>query len=171
MSGFDTILYPADGSEGAGVALEKVRDLAETYDATVHVLHVVDTLHPAFGLGEDPNRESSPGMVGDPQGADTPMGGDRESPKEIRAEAEEYGENVVKDAVGRLPDIDTHGVVRSGTPHKIVLEYADANDIDLIVMGTHGRTGLERYLIGSLTEKVVRASDVPVLTVPVADAA
>ncbi|WP_394351132.1 universal stress protein [Halorubrum sp. CBA1125] len=43
--------------------------------------------------------------------------------------------------------------------------YVDANDIDLIVMGTHGRSGLERYLLGSVTEKVVRTSALPVLTV------
>jgi nucleotide-binding universal stress UspA family protein len=46
-----------------------------------------------------------------------------------------------------------------------ILDYAETEDIDLIVMGTHSRTGLDRYLLGSVTEKVVRTADVPVVTV------
>jgi nucleotide-binding universal stress UspA family protein len=47
----------------------------------------------------------------------------------------------------------------------VILRYADEADADLVVMGTHGRTGVERYLLGSVAEKVVRLSDVPVMTV------
>jgi nucleotide-binding universal stress UspA family protein len=62
--------------------------------------------------------------------------------------------------------VDTiEGVVAQGAPHRAILDYVDEQDIDLIVMGTHGRTGLDRYLLGSVTEKVVRLSDAPVLTV------
>jgi nucleotide-binding universal stress UspA family protein len=57
------------------------------------------------------------------------------------------------------------GVVAQGAPHQAILDYVDEHDIDLVVMGTHGRTGLDRYLLGSVTEKVVRLSDAPVLTV------
>lgn len=57
------------------------------------------------------------------------------------------------------------GVVAQGTPHQAILDHIDEHDIDLVVMGTHGRTGLDRYLLGSITEKVVRLSDAPVLTV------
>jgi nucleotide-binding universal stress UspA family protein len=57
------------------------------------------------------------------------------------------------------------GVVAQGTPHQAILDYIGEHDIDLVVMGTHGRTGLDRYLLGSITEKVVRLSDAPVLTV------
>ena len=166
MSSYDNILYPADGSDGADAVLDTVHDIADTHGATVHVLHVVDTSHPAFGIGDDPNKESSPGMVGDPQGAETPMGGDRDPPKAIREEAKEFAEEAVKHAVQRLGDLETHAVIRSGNPHEIILEYADENDVDMIVMGSHGRTGVTRYLIGSVTEKIVRLSDVPVLTVP-----
>jgi len=55
--------------------------------------------------------------------------------------------------------------VEWGEPYESVLDYADEHDIDIIVMGTHGRTGLDHHLLGSVTEKVVRTSDVPVLTV------
>jgi len=54
---------------------------------------------------------------------------------------------------------------RHGEPHRVIVEYANEEDCDLVVMGTHGRTGLQRYLLGSVTEKVVRTCDVPVLTV------
>lgn len=169
MSKYDNILYPTDGSDGAKAALETVRDLAETYDATVHVLNVIDVSHAAQGIGDDPNKETSPGMVGDPQGADTPMGGERELPEKVREEANEHGEEVVEEAAQQLGDVDLRADVRSGDPADVILDYADANDIDLLVMGTQGRTGLERYLIGSVAEEVVRLADVPVLTVRDAD--
>jgi len=57
----------------------------------------------------------------------------------------------------------------SGSPHKQLIDYAERHGIDLIVMGTHGRTGLDRYLLGSVTERVVRTADMPVLTVRVTD--
>jgi nucleotide-binding universal stress UspA family protein len=55
--------------------------------------------------------------------------------------------------------------VITGSPHRAIREYAEDKDVDLIVIGTHGRTGVERYLLGSVTEKIVRTADVPVLTV------
>jgi nucleotide-binding universal stress UspA family protein len=60
-------------------------------------------------------------------------------------------------------------VVRYGHPYREINAYTDVNDIDLVVMGTHGRSGLERYLLGSVTEKLVRTSRVPVLTVRPSD--
>jgi nucleotide-binding universal stress UspA family protein len=59
--------------------------------------------------------------------------------------------------------VEVEEVVDVGVPHEVVLDHGA--DADLVVMGSHGRTGLERYLLGSVTEKVVRLSDVPVLTV------
>jgi nucleotide-binding universal stress UspA family protein len=53
--------------------------------------------------------------------------------------------------------------VLSGSPYRAIVDYAAAEDIDLVVMGTHGRTGFDRYLLGSVTERVVRLSDRPVL--------
>ncbi|SIR87399.1 universal stress protein [Natronorubrum thiooxidans] len=59
--------------------------------------------------------------------------------------------------------------VEQGVPHEAILEYAADHDIDLIVMGTQGRTGLDRVLVGSVTERVVRMADVPVVTVRLTD--
>jgi nucleotide-binding universal stress UspA family protein len=56
-------------------------------------------------------------------------------------------------------------VLKTGTPAKAILDFVDEAKIDLIVMGTHGRRGLDRVLLGSVTEEVVRLSRVPVMTV------
>jgi nucleotide-binding universal stress UspA family protein len=57
------------------------------------------------------------------------------------------------------------GVLRQGTPHRAILDYAAENGVDLIVIGTHGRSGARHVALGSVAERVVRFSDVPVLTV------
>lgn len=57
------------------------------------------------------------------------------------------------------------GEVHWGTPFELILEYIDDEEIDLVVMGTHGRRGIERYVLGSVTERVLRLSPVPVLAV------
>jgi nucleotide-binding universal stress UspA family protein len=135
---FDRILIPVDGSEPARNAAELGFDLAAEHDATVHGLYVVEPVSVA---------EGGTGQV-------------------IEA-MEQTGEEVVSEFAERAEANGLSAVtaVEIGVAHREILEYADANDIDLMVVGTHGRTGLGRYLLGSVTEKLVRLSDVPVLTV------
>jgi nucleotide-binding universal stress UspA family protein len=138
---YDTILVPTDGSAGSRKALEHAVDLAKTNDAAIHVLSVVDVT--ALAAVE--------GNVG-------PM---------LDA-FEETGNRVVSEAVERVESEGieaVEGSVGDGQPYRVILDYADEHGVDLIVMGTHGRTGLDRYLVGSVTEKVVRLADVPVLTI------
>lgn len=172
---YDTILYPTDGSIGADAALDHAHDLARQHDATVHVIHVVDAEHVGYNtdndLAEDPPSmlpdhadECHSGMArGRIEGEPTGMIG--EDPDEYRDELTERAEAIVAEAASQFDDVETHTYVRVGTPHQIILTYADHHDVDIIVMGTHGRTGVQRYLVGSVTEKVVRLSDVPVITV------
>jgi nucleotide-binding universal stress UspA family protein len=160
---FEHILFPTDGSDGASAAMGTVQNLAETYGATVHVLNVVDTTHE--GLGSDPHREQSPGMVGDPEGGGEGMVGDRTTEGEIHEQVQDVGNRVVEEAAEQFDVDHTVPVVEAGVPHEVILEYVEENDVDVIVMGTHGRTGLDRYLIGSVTEKVVRLAEVPVISV------
>jgi nucleotide-binding universal stress UspA family protein len=137
---FETILVPTDGSDAATVAVEHAITLAETTDAAVHVVYVVDLTSVSGGFG-------------------TP---------ELLDALEETGQRAVDDAIDRAEDAGVRSVeasVLSGTPARATLDYAEERDIDLIVMGTHGRTGLDRYLLGSVTEKIVRVADVPVLSV------
>lgn len=161
---YDHILYPTDGSEGAGAALDTVRDLAGTYDATVHVLYVAQQPE-IHGLSSDINVTGSGGMVGEPAGGTTGMVGDRTKRSEVRARAKEEGMELVESVAEELGSVETRTEVRWGDPYQTILDYIESEGIDLVVMGTHGRTGLDRYLLGSVTEKVVRTSDVPVLTV------
>lgn len=147
------ILYPTDGSAGSEAAIAHVREIAEAFDATVHVLHVVDTRQ--FTLGMSGNYMSGP----------KGYGRDRPSEDERKRELEERATPFVEELAGEFEGIETIPAVRGGNPHEVILEYIDENDIDLVVMGTEGRTGVERYLLGSVSEKVVRLADPPVVTV------
>ncbi|MFB6130617.1 MAG: universal stress protein [Salinigranum sp.] len=139
---YDTILVPTDGSAGSAKAARHAFDIAECGDATVHVLSVVPTTDLTFEEGDDP---------------------------ELERRAERAVAQIVELAEGE--DLDPETAVRRGKPHEEILRYARENDVDLVVMGTHGRTGLDRYLIGSVAERLVRTSQVPVLTVSMSDAA
>jgi nucleotide-binding universal stress UspA family protein len=81
--------------------------------------------------------------------------------------AERAVERVEADAAREGVDVVT--AVDQGVPHEEILAYADEHGIDMIVMGTQGRTGLDRVLVGSVTERIVRMADVPVVTVRLTD--
>jgi nucleotide-binding universal stress UspA family protein len=161
---YDNILYPTDGSDGAAAALEPVRDLAETYGATVHVLYVFEATLGRYGISGDITVGTSTGMVGNPDGGEGMVGG-REKDEELRDRARAHGEEIVDQVASELDTVETVTHVEGGVPYEVIIDFVETNDVDIVVMGTHGRTGLDRYLLGSVTEKVVRTADVPVLTV------
>ena len=132
---FDTILVPTDGSDCAQAAVGYAADLATNYEASVHALCVADSRRIETG----PHHER------------------------IENERRKVAEQTCNDL--SVSGASVEPVVRTDIPHEAILRYVTEQDIDLIVMGTHGRTGVERYLLGSVTEKVVRLSDVPVVTV------
>jgi nucleotide-binding universal stress UspA family protein len=88
----------------------------------------------------------------------------RYDPKEEANEALARAEELVAQA-----GCEFVGDTRTGSPSKRICEYADEHDIDMIVMGTHGRTGLSKVLLGSVAQRTVQHSSVPVLTVPSVD--
>lgn len=142
---YSRILIPTDGSEGSDEAAKHAIDLATTYDAALHTIYVIQT-----DVGPDA------GMVG------------------VFDALEEAGKNAIEGVIGQAEaaDVETvEGSLAEGTPHRAILDYVEEHGIDLIVMGTHGRTGIDRYLLGSVTEKVVRMADVPVLTVSIPESA
>jgi nucleotide-binding universal stress UspA family protein len=137
---YTEILLPSDGSDAAAVATEHALDLARRYDARLHVLYVVDQ---------------------------SAVGGMMSESTLVASALETEGTEVVE-AVAQLAG--DHGVdvvtsVVTGHPSRAILDYAKEHDVDLVVMGTHGRSGIDRYLLGSVTERVVRRADVPVLAV------
>jgi len=135
---YDRILFPTDGSEAATAAFEHVLDIAAAHDATVHVLNVADT-----------TRDSVIRIRG-----------------QIVDALESEGERIVDEAAERATErgVAAETAVLQGAPEDIITEYAAERDIDLVAMPTHGRQGLSRLFLGSVTERVVRQSDVPVLT-------
>jgi len=138
---FNRILIPTDGSEAAFEGAEKGIDLTDELDAEMVVISVVEEA-----------------LVDDKIYGSPPVDTDR-----VRNLAQQSVEAVAETADERGLNVKT--VVREGEPSKEIVEYANEDDIDLIAIGTHGRGGFERALLGSVTDKVVRTSPVPVLTV------
>lgn len=137
----ERILLPTDGSDAADGAIDQAIDLTNKYDAALHVLYVVDETEPVLNV---------------------------RAPDSSFDRLEEEGETVVDDVVDRARARSVSSVtgsVRQGEPAPTILEYIDANDIDLVVMGTHGRSGLDRHLLGSVAETVVRRANASVFTV------
>ena len=143
MLSFTHVLCPTDCSPVSRRALRYAVALAGWYDAKLTVLHVTPPPAPPvpFGLaGEVPVMTMPPG---DPGPA-------------LARELEATG------ASARAPDI----VVAPGRPHAVILEQVEARGADLLVLGTQGHGGVERLLLGSTAEKVVRLAGCPVMTVP-----
>jgi nucleotide-binding universal stress UspA family protein len=139
---YDTILIPTDGSDAATTAARYGLTLAERFDATVHVLSVVD-----------PDRFATD-AVGDVDDL-------------IRRQSERF-ERRARAAVDRVAaassvPVDTHVV--EGRPAAVLADAIDDYGADLVAMGTHGRSGVDRYLLGSLAERTLRTAHVPVLAV------
>ena len=135
---FDTVVISTDGSQSVQRAITVALDFARRFDAEVHALYVVDS-------------------------------GDIESsPERLRGEMqdalEERGETALA-AVTEAADRDVVTAVREGRPAIEIDSYAREHDADVVAMGTRGRHGENRFLIGSVAERVVRTCDVPVLTV------
>jgi nucleotide-binding universal stress UspA family protein len=141
---YDDILFPTDGSAGADAALDHAIEQARIHEATLHILYVVEENVPVLEAG-DPGRLD---------------------------ELEARGERIVEEARDRATEAGVESVetaVDGGAPHRAIRAYADDHDVDVIVMGTHGRSGVDRLLLGSVAERVVRTADRPVLTVRESD--
>jgi len=138
------ILVATDFSEPSAVAMAYGRDMARSYDATLHVLHVV----------EDVMMRYSPEV-----GFAIP-----DLQKDLEKAAHRDLEAVVTDDDRRtlkvIPVVQTSFSVPSG-----ILEYAKTHPIDLIIVGTHGRGAVKQFLLGSAAERVVRSAPCPVLAV------
>jgi nucleotide-binding universal stress UspA family protein len=140
------ILVPIDFSADADVAMQYAIDLARSFGASVDVLHVVEN----------------------------PLAAGMWSAEAYRVEIAGLQINLVRDArerlrkeiarAGALPNGLEHDV-RVGHPATTIVDYAREKAVDLIVMGTKGRTGVAHVLAGSVAERVVRTAPCPVLTV------
>lgn len=137
---YRAILVPTDGSEAALDAAEHAYSLGERYGATVHVLAVIEQSESASIVGRGDGKLET-----------------------LRDEGSDSTRRIVEAAEAR--DVEAVGAVEMGDPKRAILEYAEENDIDVIVMSTNARSGVGRFLRGSVTEKVIRDGEIPVLAV------
>lgn len=138
---FKKILIPVDFSSHSNHALRYARVLAGRFDCELTLMHVVESL--AYSVTDTLN------VIEHRRALETIAATLLEN---LRAELEEHG-------------LAVSTVLVSGTPYREILKHAEREHMDLIVMGTHGRTGVEHLLIGSVAERIVRLSPCPVLTV------
>jgi nucleotide-binding universal stress UspA family protein len=137
------ILCPVDFSEFSKTAFEYAVSFASRYKAELYVQHVIEPITALFTY------ETLPGW--------------RELYAEFRAGAEEALEELT--AVGLTRDVQPETCLQVGNPADLILKLARRVAVDLIVMGSHGRRGLDRLLTGSVTERVLRKAQCPVLAV------
>jgi len=143
---FSRILVPTDFSPPSDAALEYARMLAAKFGSTLRILHVID----------DPSDSSN--FVGD---------GFAPSTEEIRIALVEHARKRLDHLINLVDRsrYNAHADAVLGRPAEAIIDYAGATGTSLIVMGTHGRTGLAHLLMGSVAEQVVRTAPCPVLTV------
>jgi len=146
---YEPILVPTDGSDVAETAVDHALDLAERHGATVHALYVVDIDAVEFGLGTEQ--------------ADRLRAGRFDEMNELRERAEAATGYVADAGAARGVEVVEH--TAGGVPHDVIADYADDQDVELVVMGSHGRSGIKRALLGSITERVLRMTKRPVLVI------
>ncbi|MDO3377052.1 universal stress protein [Geoalkalibacter halelectricus] len=144
MKAIRKILYATDFSESSAPACAYAQTLALLAGAEVHVLHVI-------------------GELADNRRSRIPPEAFALFEKEIEIQVVKEMEEFCRRHLGEQVSYTTESTI--GTPYQAILAAAKEHNADLIVMGTHGRTGLEHVLVGSTAERVVRRSPVPVLTV------
>jgi nucleotide-binding universal stress UspA family protein len=146
---YDNILVPTDGSVTSEIAVDNAVDIAEKYGATIHALYVIDVDATSYGLGTEQ--------------VDRIRQGNLDDMPEVKEDAEEATHYVADAAEAAGVDYEEH--IRVGEPARAIRNFVEDEDIDLIVMGSHGRSGLSRVILGSVAEKVLRRTHLPVLVV------
>lgn len=144
MANFKKIMVPIDFSENSPKVLQSAVEVAEKFEAALSVVFVVQSFedYSGFFVPHMPISQFEQEMV---------------------ESAEEKMENFL--AENLKSDVPYNSAVLQGDVAERITEYAEKNDISMIVMGTHGYKGLEKVLFGSIAEKVVKTSPCPVLTV------
>lgn len=142
------ILFPTDFSEGSDNALPYAADMVKHYGAKLYLLHVIQDI--AGATASYVPHVSLDELY-------------RDMEKNAAKEIDRYG---IEELRG-IKDIER--IVVKGRPYEEILKFARENKVDLIVIGTHGRKGLDRVIFGSTAEKVVRDAPCPVLSVRLPD--
>jgi nucleotide-binding universal stress UspA family protein len=134
------ILFPSDFSEESSHALQYAVDMAKRYGARLYFIHVVHTIYDTSWY--------------------IPTSID-----EIYNDLEKSAQKELERYVEDLRGLNTERKVLTGIPYEVIVKFAKDNKIDLIIIGSHGRKGIDRILFGSTAAQVVRYAPCPVLTV------
>jgi len=145
MSRIRRILHPSDFSRASGAAFAKAVDLAATNRAELLVLHVMAPVMPMVGDGY-----VSPKLY-------------EEIESSARAQAQKQLDALV--AKAKKSGVRARALLVGGVPHEQITRMARSKRTDLVVIGTHGRTGLAKFFLGSVAGRVVSVAPCPVLTV------
>jgi len=135
---YQDILLATDGSDAARRATDHGIELANQLDATLHVLSVSE---------DGPHAEDQQDRL-------------RNDPEEAAAAAATEAEESATRA-----DVDVTTDIRHGVPQEQIVDFAETNPVDMIIVGTAGRSGLDHLISGSVAEEIVRNAPVPILTV------
>ncbi|WP_254530313.1 universal stress protein [Natrinema gelatinilyticum] len=137
----DDILVPTDGSDASAVAVDEAIEIADREQTTVHFLHVVDA------------------------GTEMSAGASGSIAPQLTESLEAQAESALDEAANRADraGVNYDRTTLEGDPHEVIAEYSTGHDIDLIVMGASGRSGLKEHLLGSTTDRVVRTVETSVL--------
>ena len=143
MIKYKQLLCPIDFSDVSDHAFKIATDLAATFKADLHVIHVFQM--PASTI---------------PEGAyEVPEDMEESIKCHLSKRLDEFVKN------HSTPEINITTGLYTGFPHNEIINSANETNADMIVMGTHGRTGFSQVLLGSVAERVIRTSDIPVLTI------
>ncbi|MDZ7849805.1 MAG: universal stress protein [Halodesulfurarchaeum sp.] len=135
------VLVPIDGSAQSERAVEYVADTLEP--ETITLLHVIDPVEAGYSAAA-----TMPGYS-----------------EEWYENRKDEANSLFEDAEAELEGFDVETVIEVGRPSRAIVSYVEDNEIDHVVMGSHGRSGMTRILLGSVAESVVRRSPIPVTIV------
>lgn len=136
---YENILVPTDGSDEFNNIIKDAVDISKKFNSTIHIVYVARPVYGEFKADE---------LI-----------------KGLKKEGEKIIEDITE--ITKSLEIDVETQIREGTIHKEILNYAEENNIDLIIMGTHRYQGIEKYLTTNITSRVVRLSDIPVIVMPI----
>jgi nucleotide-binding universal stress UspA family protein len=153
---YKKILLPTDGSDNSKRANKHALWIADKSDADIVIMYVVEPHFPDLATGLPLSTLPTP---------------DERFYEEIRNEGKQILENFKQEledvqCKGICKNTNLKSIIAEGKPSNEIVTILDKEDIDLVVMGASGRHGLDRFVIGSVTERVVRNSRKPVMVIP-----
>jgi nucleotide-binding universal stress UspA family protein len=153
------ILVPLDGSRTAEKIIPQVVKFTSSSPAELHLLQVISP--PTFSMGGMRDRPQEPVTYGARKYVDKMVREEKEQEEQLTAESRRYLEKIVT-RLGKK-GIQAHFLIAFGKDAVQICDIAGRKKFDLIAMATHGRSGLSRWALGSVTDKVLQCSHVPVL--------